>query len=147
MAATAPPGTVANTPNLEAVEAPSDADLAIQGDLAAFERIVDRVLDELPEWVVERIDNLHVVVQDRPTAAQADHGARLLGLYEGVMLKDRGMNYYATVPDRISIFREEHLRFARSPERLAAQIRKTVLHEMAHHLGIDDERLHELGWG
>ncbi|MCP3973568.1 MAG: metallopeptidase family protein [bacterium] len=119
----------------------------MRGDLAAFERIVDDVLAELPEWVVERIDNLHVVVQDRPTPTQAEHGHRLLGLYEGVMLKDRGMSYYATSPDRISIFREEHLRFARSPAQLAIQIRKTVLHEMAHHLGIGDERLHELGWG
>ncbi len=132
---------------MDTVPIASDAELALRGDLAAFERIVDDVLSELPEWVVERIDNLHVVVQDRPTAAQAGHGHRLLGLYEGVMLKDRGMSYYATAPDRISIFREEHLRFARSPEQLARQIRKTVLHEMAHHLGIDDERLHELGWG
>ena len=132
---------------MDTVPVASDAELALRGDLAAFERIVDDVLAELPEWVVERIDNLHVVVQDRPTPAQADHGHRLLGLYEGVMLKDRGMSYYATAPDRISIFREEHLRFARSPAQLAKQIRKTVLHEMAHHLGIGDERLHELGWG
>ena len=125
----------------------SDAELAFRGDLPAFERLVDHVLDELPEWVVERIDNLHVVVQDRPSAHQAEHGERLLGLYEGVMLKDRGMNYFAAAPDRISIFREEHLRMARSPGHLARQIRKTVLHEMAHHLGIDDDRLHELGWG
>jgi predicted Zn-dependent protease with MMP-like domain len=129
------------------VDAPSDAELAYRGDLAAFERIVDGVLDELPQWVVNEIDNLHVVVQDRPTPAQAENGDHLLGLYEGVMLKDRGMNYFAAAPDRISIFREQHLRFARGPRHLAAQIRKTVLHEMAHHLGIDDERLHELGWG
>ena len=129
------------------MDTPSDAELALHGDLAAFERIVDGVLAELPEWVVERIDNLHVVVQDRPSPSQAEHGARLLGLYEGIMLKDRGMNYFAAAPDRISIFREEHLMMARTPERLAKQIRKTVLHEMAHHLGIDDDRLHELGWG
>lgn len=128
------------------MDAPSDAELAYRGDLAAFERIVDRVLDELPRWVVDEIDNLHVVVQDRPTPAQAANGAHLLGLYEGVMLKDRGMNYFAAAPDRISIFREQHLRHARGPKHLAAQIRKTVLHEMAHHLGIGDERLHELGW-
>lgn len=125
----------------------SDAELAYRGDLAAFERMVDAVLDELPPWVVDEIDNLHVVVQDRPTPAQAENGAHLLGLYEGVMLKNRGMNYFATAPDRISIFREQHLRYARGPQHLAKQIRKTVLHEMAHHLGIDDERLHELGWG
>jgi predicted Zn-dependent protease with MMP-like domain len=129
------------------VDTPSDAELAYRGDLAAFERIVDRVLDELPPWVVDEIDNLHVVVQDRPTPAQAESGSHLLGLYEGVMLKDRGMNYFAAAPDRISIFREQHLRYARGPQQLATQIRKTVLHEMAHHLGIDDERLHELGWG
>ena len=129
------------------MDGPSDAELAYSGDLAAFERIVDSVLDELPQWVVDEIDNLHVVVQDRPTPSQAENGAHLLGLYEGVMLKDRGMNYFAAAPDRISIFREQHLRYARGPKRLAAQIRKTVLHEMAHHLGIDDERLHELGWG
>lgn len=125
----------------------ADGELALRGDLAAFERIVDSVLDELPEWVVEQIDNLHVVVQDKPTPKQAEHGKRLLGLYEGVMLKDRGMHYFAAAPDRISIFREEHLRMARSPRHLALQIRKTVLHEMGHHLGIDDERLHEIGWG
>ena len=129
------------------MDAPSDAQLAYRGDLAAFERIVDGVLDELPQWVVNEIDNLHVVVQDRPTPAQAENGAHLLGLYEGVMLKDRGMNYFAAAPDRISVFREQHLRYARGPQQLAIQIRKTVLHEMAHHLGIDDERLHELGWG
>jgi len=129
------------------VDTTSDAELAYRGDLAAFERMVDAVLDELPPWVVDEIDNLHVVVQDRPTPAQAENGAHLLGLYEGVMLKNRGMNYFATAPDRISIFREQHLRYARGPQHLAKQIRKTVLHEMAHHLGIDDERLHELGWG
>ena len=129
------------------MDAQSDAELAYHGDLDAFERIVDRVLDELPQWVVDEIDNLHVVVQDRPTPAQAENGAHLLRLYEGVMLKDRGMNYFAAAPDRISIFREQHLRHARGPQQLAAQIRKTVLHEMAHHLGIDDDRLDELGWG
>ena len=129
------------------MDAPADAELAYRGDLAAFERIVDGVLDELPPWVVDEIDNLHVVVQDRPTPAQAENGAHLLGLYEGVMLKDRGMNYFAAAPDRISIFREQHLRYTRGPQQLAVQIRKTVLHEMAHHLGIDDDRLHELGWG
>jgi len=129
------------------MDQPTDAQLAFGGDLAAFERIVDGVLAELPEWVVERIDNLHVVVQDRPTEAQAESGRRLLGLYEGVTLLDRGTNYFATAPDRITVFREEHLKIARSPERLAHQIRRTVLHEMGHHLGIDDERLHEIGWG
>lgn len=126
---------------------PADATLAYQGDVDAFERLVDRVLDELPDWVVDQIDNLHVVVQDRPTPQQAESGERLLGLYEGVMLKDRGMNYFAAAPDRISIFREEHLRAARSPRHLAIQLRRTVLHELGHHLGIDDERLHEIGWG
>jgi predicted Zn-dependent protease with MMP-like domain len=116
-------------------------------DRAAFERIVDRVLDDLPDWVVGEIDNLHVVVQDYPTAHQAESGHNLLGLYEGVTKLDRGNDYFAAAPDRITIFRASHLADARSAEALETQVRKTVLHELGHHLGIDDDRLHEIGWG
>ena len=116
-------------------------------DRAAFERVVDRVLSGLPDWVVDQIDNLHVVVQDYPTPHQAEFGRNLLGLYEGVSKLDRGNNYFAATPDRITIFRAMHLSDARSAGELEEQIRKTVLHELGHHLGIDDERLHEIGWG
>lgn len=114
-----------------------------------FERIVDEALAELPQWVRDVVDNLHVVVEEWPTPEQeaVGEGRTLLGLYEGVSLKDRGLHYSGVLPDRISIFMGPHLAMRLTPSRLRRQIRKTVLHEVAHHLGIDDERLHELGWG
>ena len=116
-------------------------------DRAEFEQVVDDVLAELPQWVLDRIDNLHVVVEERPRPDQiAEHG-NLLGLYEGVMLADRGDHYFGAMPDKITIYRQPHLRMGLSPTRLRRQIRKTVLHEIGHHLGIGDDRLHEIGWG
>jgi len=115
-------------------------------DRRTFDRIVDDTLDELPEWVVERVDNLIVVVEERPTREQDPDGDGLLGLYEGVSLAERGVDYYGVAPDRIVIFREPHLAMSLSVAEMRAEVRKTVLHEVAHHLGIDDERLHELGW-
>ncbi len=110
-----------------------------------FENLVDAVLEELPEDIALKIDNVAVVVEDRPTPDQAPHGT-LLGLYEGISLADRGIDYAGVMPDRITIFMEPHLAMGLSKHDLRAEIRTTVLHEMAHHLGIDDERLHELGW-
>lgn len=110
-----------------------------------FERVVDEVLDSLPDWVLDQVDNLHVEVEERPSAEQDPHGEGLLGIYEGVPLVDRG-DYWGAMPDRITIFREPHLALGLDVEDLRAEIRTTVLHELAHHLGIDDERLLELGW-
>jgi predicted Zn-dependent protease with MMP-like domain len=114
-----------------------------------FEKIVDEALAELPEWVRDVVDNLHVVVEEWPTPEQEafGDGGTLLGLYEGVSLHDRAGHYSGVMPDRISIFMGPHLAMRLTPSRLRRQIRRTVLHELAHHLGIDDERLHELGWG
>lgn len=112
---------------------------------AEFEAAVDDVLDTLPDWVLAEIDNLIVVVEDEPTADQDPHGHGLLGLYEGVNLAERD-HYVGAMPDRISIFRLPHLRLDLDRDGLVAEIRTTVLHELAHHLGIDDARLHELGW-
>ncbi len=111
-----------------------------------FSRLVDAVLAGLPEWVTERIDNLIVVVEDRPTHDQGPEGQGLLGLYDGVSLADRGVDYFGYAPDQISIFYEPHIELGLSDEGLTNEIRVTVLHEVAHHLGIDDQRLHELGW-
>ncbi len=116
-------------------------------ELAEFEEVVDDVLAELPEWVVEQIDNLRVVVEENPTPAQRRGHGNLLGLYEGVMLSHRGEFYVGAMPDKITIFRQPHLRMGLSPDGLRKQIRKTVLHEIGHHLGLSDERLHEIGWG
>jgi predicted Zn-dependent protease with MMP-like domain len=111
-----------------------------------FERIVDQALDTLPEWVLEQVDNLHVVVEDWPTKEQDPDGEGILGIYEGVSLAERGVDYYGFSPDRIVIFRGPHVELGLQEDELREEIRRTVLHEMAHHLGIDDNRLHELGW-
>ncbi|HEC10738.1 MAG TPA: metallopeptidase family protein [Acidimicrobiales bacterium] len=115
-------------------------------DRRSFERLVDEALAELPAWVVERIDNLYVEVRDRPPKDLDPTGEELLGYYEGVSLADRGVDYFGVAPDRILVFRLPHLALGLDEEDLRAEIRKTVLHEIAHHLGIDDARLHELGW-
>ena len=114
--------------------------------MGEFERLVDEALERLPPWVVEKIDNLQVVVADRPTSEQDPGGEGLLGLYEGVSLLERGVDYYATMPDVITVFRWPHLALGLERALLREEITRTVLHEMAHHLGIDDERLHELGY-
>lgn len=106
-----------------------------------FEAVVDRVLEQLPTWVLERIDNLIVVVEEEPTP---DHGD-ILGIYEGVSLDERA-DYFGVMPDRIVVFRGPHMRLGLTRNELEEEIRRTVLHEIAHHLGIDDERLTELGW-
>lgn len=111
-----------------------------------FERVVDDVLDELPDWVWDEIDNLIVVVEERPTAEQDPDGTGLLGIYEGISLNERSADYWGALPDRIVIFRQSHLELGLSRHELEHEIRTTVLHEIAHHLGIDDDRLHELGW-
>jgi len=111
-----------------------------------FERIVDETIEALPQWVIEEVDNLTVVVEQWPTPGQDPSGDGLLGIYEGVSLEERGVDYYGHVPDRITVFRGPHLEMGLNRRDTAAEVRRTVLHELAHHLGIDDRRLHELGW-
>lgn len=111
-----------------------------------FERVVGDVVDNLPDWVVEQIDNLHFFVEERPSAEQDPDRHGLLGLYEGVSLLERSGGYFASMPDRITIFRQPHLELGLTDAELRAEIRTTVLHELGHHLGIDDKRLHEIGW-
>ncbi|HEV8228926.1 MAG TPA: metallopeptidase family protein [Candidatus Limnocylindria bacterium] len=113
---------------------------------ARFARLVARALDGLPVEFRDRMRNIEIVVEDEPTPEQARGGGDLLGLYEGVPLTDRAsMEPY--VPDRISIFRGPIERMTASPRRQAEIVRDTVVHEIAHHFGISDERLHELGLG
>jgi len=106
-----------------------------------FEQVVDRVIEDLPKWVIDKIDNLTVVVEEHPSAELGD----VLGVYEGVALNERG-DYFGVMPDTIVVFRRPHLDLGLQRNELEAEIRKTVLHEIAHHLGIDDDRLTELGW-
>ena len=111
-----------------------------------FEELVDEALEGIPEEFLSRIDNLVVLVEDRPSVEQDPLGEGLLGLYEGISLAERGIDYFGVMPDQITIFREPHLDLGLNRTELVEEIRKTVLHEIAHHLGIDDDRLHQLGW-
>lgn len=113
---------------------------------ARFARLVARALDGLPAEFRERMRNIEVVVEDEPAPEQLRGGGELLGLYEGVPLTDRGSGE-PYLPDRISIFRGPIERMSASPRRQADIVRDTVVHEIAHHFGISDQRLHELGLG
>jgi predicted Zn-dependent protease with MMP-like domain len=112
-----------------------------------FEDVVDEVVASLPGSITSRFDNVTIEVAAHPTRDQDPTGGGLLGLYEGVSILDRGVDYFGFTPDRIMIFYQPHLALGLSEADLRAEIRITVLHEIGHHLGITDERLHEIGWG
>lgn len=113
-----------------------------------FEKLVSDALDSLPEDIAAAMENVEVVVEDEPPpeyTAGLGRNHMLLGHYHGVPLTGRG--YYSNVmPDKISIYRGPITRLARTPDRIRDQVRRTVIHEVAHHFGIDDDRLSELGW-
>jgi len=117
---------------------------------AEFAQLVAEALDTLPEDIARYLDNVDVVVQWWPTPQQMNRagigaGYLLLGLYEGVPLTRRGANYGLVPPDKITIFQGPLERVSTSREDLQARVRHTVIHELAHHFGISDERLRELG--
>jgi predicted Zn-dependent protease with MMP-like domain len=106
----------------------------------AFERAVQEAIDSLPPELADRLSNLAVTVEDEPPA-----GERLLGLYQGVPLTRRGVYYGGVLPDKITIYRRPLERlYGGDPARLRVEIRRVVLHEIAHHFGISDARLVEL---
>ncbi len=114
-----------------------------------FERIVASVLKGLPPHIVDMMDNVNVVVANEPTAEQRSRGPEsdsLFGLYEGTPLTQRG-GYAFALPDQITIFRRPLEDACDSDEELAEEIRITVLHELAHHLGFEEDRIGELGLG
>jgi len=106
-----------------------------------FKELVADALDEIPDELWRLVDNLAVVVRE------GMEGSSLLGLYDGIPLIDRGAGYDGMVlPDRISIFRRPILALCADEAEVVQQVRVTVIHEVAHHFGIDDARLDELGW-
>lgn len=113
-----------------------------------FEELVADALDEVPDELWEEMENVAIVVEDWPTPEQvASHPGTLLGLYEGVPLTSRDpITYAGVMPDKITIFRGPLCERAVDEADLAEQVRITVLHEIGHYFGIDDDRLHELGW-
>ncbi len=114
-----------------------------------FEELVRRALDELPEEIAERMSNVDIEVQDWPSESQlrsvgVPSGQTLLGLYQGIPLTMRTSGYQMVAPDRITIFQGPLERFSGSDAQLVRQVQSTVIHEMAHHFGISDERLREI---
>jgi predicted Zn-dependent protease with MMP-like domain len=115
-----------------------------------FYELVERAVDGLPPELSSLLENVAIVVEDWPgrsrQPAAGGRGDDLYGLYEGVPLTERGDAYYGVLPDRITIFRGPLERDFGADE-LEEQVRITVVHEIAHFFGFDEERLEELGWG
>jgi predicted Zn-dependent protease with MMP-like domain len=117
---------------------------------AEFEQLVAEALDSLPPFFQEAMDNVAVLVKRWPTAADlwesgTPPGHTLLGLYTGVPLTVRSHDYGLVPPDTITLFQGPIEQTCASAEEIRAAVRHTVIHEFAHHFGIDDDRLHELG--
>jgi predicted Zn-dependent protease with MMP-like domain len=109
---------------------------------AEFERLVEAALDDIPDEIARQVDNVVVLVEDDPPAEEPD----LLGVYVGVSLTERTHDH-SGLPDRITVFRRPLMEMCRDRDELVHEIGVTVVHEVAHHFGIDDDRLHELGYG
>jgi predicted Zn-dependent protease with MMP-like domain len=114
--------------------------IAPRVSLRAFEALVAEALDDLPPFVQERLENVAVIVED-------NGGPELLGLYEGINRLDRGGGYHLVTPDRITIFWRPIIDEVASgdPEAIRREVRKTVIHEVAHHFGMNDAELERLG--
>ena len=106
-----------------------------------FEELVADALDDLPPEISRLMDNVAIFVEDEPPA-----GEDLLGLYEGVPMTERDTSYAMALPDRISIYRLPILRISADAAEARDQVEITVVHEVAHHFGMDDDRLHDLGY-
>jgi predicted Zn-dependent protease with MMP-like domain len=120
----------------------ADGDLAAV-DAAEFERLVIAELDLLPDDMMDGLDNVSFTTEDRPE----DGSLSLFGLYHGTALTDRGQYGYGELPDRITLYREPLLAACESLEQLRDEIHVTLVHEIGHFYGLDDDALHELGWG
>ncbi len=116
-----------------------------------FERLVLKALEDLPDQFRDALENLDIQVRWRPTPAELRRsGVRrgsLFGVYIGVPLPKRGHDYSMALPDTIVIYQQTHERHCRSDTEIVKQARQTVLHEIGHYLGIEEDRLHELGIG
>jgi predicted Zn-dependent protease with MMP-like domain len=109
---------------------------------AVFESLVADALDAVPPDLMALLDNVVVLVEDRD-----EEEPDLLGLYVGHALTERGWQYGGDLPDRIMVYREAVCEICSTAEEVVEQVMLTVVHEIAHHFGIGEQRLHELGWG
>jgi predicted Zn-dependent protease with MMP-like domain len=108
-----------------------------------FEELVAEALDEVPGELMNLMNNVVILVEDESPPGETE----LLGLYEGYALTERGWDYSGVLPDRITIYRGPTLRVCDTEDDVVDEVAVTVVHEIAHHFGIDEARLHELGWG
>jgi predicted Zn-dependent protease with MMP-like domain len=120
------------------------------GSPNSFENLVSDALDTLPDEILGWLDNVAIVVSERPTPEQLASagmgpGGLLFGLYVGVPKTVRGFTYGETVPDKILVFREPIERVCLTPAAIRDQVRKTVLHEIGHHFGMDEDQLWDAG--
>lgn len=117
-----------------------------------FEELVRDALDELPDEFAQRLENVEVVIEDEPdrrllrSLGMDPRRETLFGLYQGVPLHERGSNYGGVLPDKITIFYGPLLRACGTPERIRAQVRTTVIHEIGHFFGLDDKAIRDLGY-
>jgi predicted Zn-dependent protease with MMP-like domain len=119
-------------------------------DRERFEWLVAKAVDSLPDELHDRLENIDVVVADQPTPRQLaklgqKRGETLLGLYEGVPLTRRSQHYGLVAPDKVTIFQKPIEAICRNDTEIVNRVRRVVLHEIAHHFGISDERLRQLG--
>jgi predicted Zn-dependent protease with MMP-like domain len=112
----------------------------VELDEDRFGELVEAALHSIPTELRRVMRNVMLVIEDE---GESPH---LLGLYQGVPLTQRTSSYAGVLPDRITIYRLPILRHCRTVDDVVGQVRVTVVHEVAHHFGISDERLHELGW-
>ena len=132
---------------------PAASGAGLGGGRERFEELVAEALDGLPDTILAMLDNVEIVVADAPTAGQLrgagalDAGELLLGLYEGIPLTERTSSSYGLVlPDKITLFQRALEMACPDEETLRHEVQVTVVHELAHHFGISDRRLKELGW-
>ncbi|GAA2091953.1 metallopeptidase family protein [Microlunatus panaciterrae] len=118
--------------------------MAIELGADEFEQLVLEAMDQVPDELATLVDNCVILVEDYPPPEQPPD---TLGFYDGIPLTERGGWYGGVLPDRIYIFRHPTLAICDSREQVTREVRITVVHEIAHHFGVSDARLHELGYG
>jgi predicted Zn-dependent protease with MMP-like domain len=116
--------------------------MPVEMSLKRFEELVSDALDQVPPNFAKAMDNVVVLVEEHN-----EEEPTILGLYHGIALTERNSDYGGVLPDRISIYREPILWMCETEEQVVEEVLITVIHELGHHFGIDDHKLHELGWG
>ncbi|MBJ8346302.1 metallopeptidase family protein [Antrihabitans sp. YC2-6] len=116
--------------------------MPVSMDADRFEELVGEALDLIPRELAAAIDNVVVLVE-----AQNEEEPDLLGLYHGIALTERDSNYGGSLPDTVTIYRDTILSICSTEAEVIHEVAVTVIHEIAHYFGIDEDRLHRLGWG